>query len=48
MLSTPEVRHAFGITTGVTERNILINITKKNSLRSLPNILMILMIQITI
>ena len=29
MLSTPEVRHAFGITTGVTERNILINITKE-------------------
>ena len=29
MLSTPEVREAFGITTGVTERNILINITKE-------------------
>jgi putative uncharacterized protein (fragment) len=29
MLSTPEVRQAFGITTGVTERNILINITKE-------------------
>ena len=28
MLSTPEVRDAFGITTGVTERNILINITR--------------------
>lgn len=29
MLSTPEVRDAFGITTGVTERNILINITRE-------------------
>lgn len=29
MLSTPAVREAFGITTGVTERNILINITKE-------------------